>query len=279
MSRFDRQIALFGAEGQQLIEGASVAIVGVGGLGTHVVQQLALLGVRQFTLIDPQELDETNRNRYIGARHDDPVPGTWKVDIGERLVRAVEPEAEVVKVRAQLQTRKAYEALSAADVIFGCVDLESLRFILNHYSVCLGKRMIDAATGVVVDGGIQYGGQLFVMWEPPGCMVCCGSIDMSDVNRELASPEDQANRESVYGVEASLLGDSGPSVVSLNGTIASMAVTEFMVGITGLRPPLRALTYRADTLKFGVSAKAGGDCFTCSLWGVGEAAEPGQFWR
>ena len=75
-TRFDRNILFFGKEGQKRLSNASVAVVGVGGLGTHVVQQLALLGVGGLVLIDSEELDDTNRNRYVGVRHDDPVPGT-----------------------------------------------------------------------------------------------------------------------------------------------------------------------------------------------------------
>ena len=43
--RYDRNIRFFGKKGQDRLAAASVAVVGVGGLGTHVVQQLALLGV------------------------------------------------------------------------------------------------------------------------------------------------------------------------------------------------------------------------------------------
>ena len=43
--RFDRNIRFFGSEGQDRLARSSVAIVGIGGLGTHVVQQLALLGI------------------------------------------------------------------------------------------------------------------------------------------------------------------------------------------------------------------------------------------
>jgi len=97
--RFDRQIALFGREGQEKIRAASVAVVGAGGLGSHVVQQLALLGVRDFAVIDSEELSDTNRNRYVTARFDDPVPGTLKTDIAERLIKAFDPEAAVPRNR------------------------------------------------------------------------------------------------------------------------------------------------------------------------------------
>ena len=85
--RLDRQLALFGGEGQKTIGASRVALVGLGGLGTHVVQQLALLGVGSLVLIDSEDLDPTNGNRYVTMRHDDPCPGTPKVDVGGRSVK------------------------------------------------------------------------------------------------------------------------------------------------------------------------------------------------
>ena len=54
--RYDRNIRFFGKEGQDRLASVSVAVVGVGGLGTHVAQQLALLGVGRLVLIDKGEL-------------------------------------------------------------------------------------------------------------------------------------------------------------------------------------------------------------------------------
>ena len=48
---------------------AKVTLIGVNGLGSPLAQHLALLGVGSVTLVDDEELDETNRNRFIGARH------------------------------------------------------------------------------------------------------------------------------------------------------------------------------------------------------------------
>ena len=66
--KYDRNVRFFGQSGRDSLGAASVAVVGVGGLGTHVVQQLALLGVGRLVLIDSEEVDETNRNRYVGLR-------------------------------------------------------------------------------------------------------------------------------------------------------------------------------------------------------------------
>src|ERR1700739_765939 len=66
-TRFDRNIRFFGEEGQNRLRNTRVTVVGAGGVGGHVIQQLALLGVGTITVIDKEELDETNRNRYITA--------------------------------------------------------------------------------------------------------------------------------------------------------------------------------------------------------------------
>ena len=78
--RFERQVRLFGKEGQERIKNAHVAVIGAGGIGSHVVQQLAFLGVGCLTIIDSDDLEETNKNRLIGSRYDDPIPGTKKVN-------------------------------------------------------------------------------------------------------------------------------------------------------------------------------------------------------
>ena len=95
--RFDRSIRFFGREGQEKLAACRAAVVGVGGLGTHVVQQLAHLGVGALVLIDSEDLDMTNLNRYVGTRHDDRIPGTPKVDIGERTVAGIDPTIRIRK--------------------------------------------------------------------------------------------------------------------------------------------------------------------------------------
>ena len=102
--RFARNIELFGDKGQLLLRNTAVAVVGIGGLGTHVVQQLALLGVGSMALIDDEELDDSNRNRYIGAWHDDPIPGTFKTFVGRRLVRLIDPSIDVKQVSTRFYT-------------------------------------------------------------------------------------------------------------------------------------------------------------------------------
>jgi molybdopterin/thiamine biosynthesis adenylyltransferase len=272
--RFDRQVRFFGRAGQEKLAACDVAVVGIGGLGTQVVQQLAHLGVRRFAVIDNEELDETNLNRYVGSRHDDPIPGTRKVDIAERIVHSINPEAAVEKVFHRLTSRDAFAVLRRAGVAFGCLDSDGARLVLNEFCAAHERRYFDLATDVIPGTPVTYGGRVCAVWDRPGCVVCYGLLDLKEAAEDLAGPEASRDREALYGVLSTDLDRSGPSVVSINGVVASLAVTEFLLAITGIRPPKPILTYRGHLGGVSVAADAPvPDCYYCgALRGRGDAA-------
>lgn len=271
MEQFKRQIALFGPEGQDRIAKVRCVIIGIGGLGTHLVQQLALLGVRYFVLIDDEEVSESNRNRYIGLRHSDPVPGFRKVDLGERIAHDIDPTIYVEKIFDSFISNAGFAAIQSADIVFGAVDLEGARLVLNDVCTAYRCSYIDLASDVLPGEDLQYGGRVCVSLNGDGCIQCLGVLDSKEAGEDLAGEAELRNRETLYGVDRTLLGQSGPSVVSINGAIASLAVTEFMVAITNLRDPQRLLTYKGTTGKvFANVATPPSDCFYChGRWHAG----------
>jgi molybdopterin-synthase adenylyltransferase len=64
--------------------------------------------------------------------------------------------------------------------------------------------------------------------------------------RDSMSPEQRAADDEIYGIHLAALDRTGPAVVSINGVVASIAVTEFMVLVTGIREPITHLRYRGD---------------------------------
>lgn len=277
--RFTRNVALFGDAGQQRLRSMSVAVVGVGGLGTHVVQQVALLGVGAVTLIDPEQLEDSNRNRYVGALATDPVPGLLKVDLGERLILGIDPKIVVTKVADSFVSEAGFDALRSIDYVFGCLDSDGSRLILNEFCSAYSKSYIDLATEVVPGPPLQYGGRVLVNLDGDGCLVCLDELDVEEAGRELAGPAEAEDRNAIYGVKGDLLARGGPSVVSLNGVVASLGVMEFMAAATGLRRPQKLLTYYGhDSI---VRRRVGGaapDCWYCThVRGQGRAADVERF--
>lgn len=278
--RFDRNIRLFGEEGQQRIRETTCTVIGIGGLGTHVVQQLALLGVGKMHLIDSEELDESNRNRYVGACHDDPIPGTPKVMLGERLVNHVDPSIAVETVEDSFISKGGYAAIRCADYVFGCIDCEGARLVLTEICSAYARPYFDLASDVIPGERLQYGGRICTAVGAKGCLVCLDVLDMEEAGEDMEGDVERRNREALYGVDRRALGRSGPSVVSVNGVIASLAVTEFMGAVTGIRSPNRHVNYYGHTGKVTVSQVAARDgCWYCGLWGKGEEVDVERYLR
>ncbi len=240
--RYNRSLLLFGKEGQKKLARTRASVVGVSGLGSPVIQHLALLGIAHVTLIEPEELDNTNRNRFIGARTSDPVPGSAKVDLAARLVAEINSDVDVTRLRCSLVTADAFAAIKQSDWVFGCLDHDGPRYVLNELCAAYGKPYIDLASDVPEPG--VYGGHVCVAGFSCGCLSCREVLDMQAVTRWLASPEDLAVRDAIYGIDRTLLSAAkGPSVSPLNGVIASLGALEFMVAVVGLRAPRSFLNF------------------------------------
>jgi hypothetical protein len=271
MDRFDRNIRFFGAEGQAKLRNAHVAVAGCGGLGQHVIQQLAFLGVGKLTLIEDETLGRSNLNRYVLARHDDPIPGTHKIDNALRAISGIDPSIEVFPVRNSIRSHEAFEALRPVHSIFGCFDNDGTRLILNEYAKAYSKEYYDLASDIEQDAGLRYGGRVVHVDQAPGCLVCLGQIDLAAAREELESEVERKDRANIYGVDAALLDEGGPSVVSINGVVASLAVTEYMVAVSRIRPPKRLVNYYGDR---GIVTTRGAEsppaCYFCkTLAGAG----------
>ncbi len=279
--RFDRNIRFFGEEGQRSLAAAHVAVVGIGGLGTHVVQQFALLGVGRLTLIDKEELDETNMNRYIGVEHDDPIPGTLKVNLGERIIKTINPDIGVNPVPYSLISDQAFDAVLKSDYVFGCLDREGVRLILNELCAAYSKPYFDLASEIIPGDPPVYGGRICVALDGNGCIVCHGLLDVAEAQADLAGPSERRDREAIYGIQRSALNQAGPSVVSINGVVASLAVTEFMLGVTGLRQPKKLCTYYGNMGRTTVNNdEPAPDCYYCKgIRGQRDAADVRRYIR
>src|SRR5437870_3436401 len=132
MNRFDRNIRFFGEEGQQRLRAATAALVGVGGLGTHVAQQVVHLGLGRLVLIDDEFQEETNKNRNIGSYATDLDSKILKVDVAERLAKLIDPSVEIEKISESLFSEHALVRLKTVDYVFGCVDNEGARLVMTE---------------------------------------------------------------------------------------------------------------------------------------------------
>ena len=108
--QFDRNIRAFGGDIQQVLGQLRVAVVGCGGTGSAVIEQLVRLGVRHLQLFDPDTLSAGNVTRVYGSYLDN--VGEPKVTVSAAHVRRIAPDAEIKTVQAKI-TREAHRQAAA----------------------------------------------------------------------------------------------------------------------------------------------------------------------
>lgn len=91
---YQRTEMLIGTTGLEALQQAHIAIAGIGGVGSYVVEALARAGVGKLTLVDHDTIDITNINRQIHALQS--TVGMPKVEAMAERVKAINPEIEVV---------------------------------------------------------------------------------------------------------------------------------------------------------------------------------------
>ena len=208
MSRLDRQ-SFLGANSDAILDAATIGIVGHGGGGSHLAQQSAHMGIGGYVNADPDIIEDTNTNRLIGGTLADVEVKRRKVDIAERLIRGLVPNARIISVPDKWLT--AADDLKVCDVIIGAVDgfqeREQLeRFARRHLIpyIDIGMDVHDLGTN-----GFLVSGQVILSMPGCPCMRCCGFI----------TDERLAQEAKKYGAAG-----SRPQVVWSNGVLASTAM-------------------------------------------------------
>lgn len=161
---YSRQILLkeIGAEGQAALARASVLIVGLGGLGSPVMQYLAGAGVGFLGLIDADVLQASNLHRQpIFALSD---AGKPKANLARAAIAAINPSVRVQTHAAALCADNALELIRQHDVVVDCSDNFRTKYLINDAAVLAHKPAVFASV-------YQYEGQLQV-YKPDARHAC-----------------------------------------------------------------------------------------------------------
>lgn len=241
--RHDRLVRGFGAKALERLRAARVGVVGTGGGGAHVVQQLAYLGVGAFVLVDGDRVEVTNLNRLVGAlpppshrslldrmlRHRHGDLGRPKVEVMERLIHEVSDTASVVSLFEHFPSPATIQALRQCDVIIAAVDRLQVRDDLNRFCkryliplIDIGLEIVPGDNGTTAVASIP--GRVTKVQPDGPCLRCQGVVDDMKLERE------RGGRPPGYAGDPRL---PDPAVVTLNGIVASIATTEVLQMVTG----------------------------------------------
>lgn len=228
-NRYSRQ-SFLGPRSEEILRRTRVGIVGLGGGGSQVAQQLGHLGVGEFVLFDKDVVEDHNLNRLVGATAQDAIDRMLKVGVARRLITGINPAAEVDPIPTEWQGNS--DRLRECDVVFGCVDSYGVRDGLERACRRFMIPYLDVGMDVTeLNSDFVVSGQVILSMAGQPCMWCLGFLTEDRLKRE-------AER---YGAAG-----SRPQVVWANGALVCAAVGTFVQLVTpwhGRRRPAGYLEY------------------------------------
>jgi hypothetical protein len=260
--RYSRQ-SFLGSDSEEVLAGCTVGIVGLGGGGSHIAQQLAHVGVGRIILFDPDKMEFPNLNRTVGSTDADARLGTFKVHAAERTIKAANDSVVTVALTSLWQNELQW--LRSCDVIFGCIDGFIPRKTLEDACRRALIPLIDVGMDVYPGDKFAIAGQVIVSIPDEPCFRCTGFVRDTDLARE----------EGEYGHAGGT-----PQVIWPNGILSSTAVGLFMQIMTpwftdGELPRFLAYDGNAMTIENDPRyARVAGQ--PCSHYGPQDLGDP--FW-
>jgi hypothetical protein len=233
--RYSRQ-GFLGEKSEVQIREGKIGIIGVGGGGSHVRQQLAHLGFVNLEIYDPDHVEDSNLNRMVGATAKDAEYKLLKTEVARKLTLELQPDANINCHAVRWQDKP--EPLRCCQVIIGCVDGYKERRELEIFCRQNLIPLIDIGLDVhtVTGESPQMAGQVILSMPGFPCMKCFGFLTDEKLTKE-----------------AGAYGDAGirPQVVWANGVLASTAVGIVVDLVTDWSKTLRNsvyLQYYANTM-------------------------------
>ena len=233
--RLTRQSDVLGPHGMGTLAGLRVAIVGAGGTGSQAALAIGYLGVEDLLILDDDIVEESNLNRLVTAGYADlEAPKTLTA---RRRLREINPTLRV-RLGPAVTPDGGPSELADVDIIFGCVDNDGPRDVLNQIAVDLAIPYIDIATAIFTDASPPIiGGRVIVVTPGSACLHCLQELDPAEVaNWAKTSTQQEADRRHGYGTT-----EPNPAVVHLNGLAVNAAVAEFAAWSAGHRSPAQWL--------------------------------------
>ncbi len=231
----ERSRMSFLGDGLEWLRRATITVIGAGGGGSHIIQQIAHLQVGRLPIADHDHLEDTNVPRVVGSGFGD--VGRLKAEL--LAERFSDLKTSIIAITERAESSGARRWIERSDVVFGAVD--GARARNNIESICRAALVPYIDIGLKIQLGADdttitaIGGQVVTSLPGGPCLRCAEVV----TNESLL-----ADREEY------LAGRPEQQVVSMNGLLASQAVNGMLNVMTGYAPDFPpAAVIRYDGLR------------------------------
>lgn len=138
LHQFSRTELAIGPEGLEIMKNSTVAVLGIGGVGSIAVEAMARTGVGRIILIDKDSVDITNINRQIHALTT--TVGQKKADLMVERVKLINPECEAIALN-MFYTEETYEELFKYKLDYILDASDTIHYKIHLIKECLARKI------------------------------------------------------------------------------------------------------------------------------------------
>jgi len=195
IERYSRQIILkdIGIVGQKKILNSKILVVGAGGLGCPVIDNLTRSGVKNITIADNDKVSLSNLHRQ--SMYDTFDIGRFKVDVVKKKIKKINPSSRIKIIKKRITNTNLSKIINKFDIIIDGSDNFKTKFLLNDYGIKYNKILVSAAIS-------KFDGHVFSFNFQDNKVPCLRCFYQAEPSDEILNCE----TEGILGTTASILG-------------------------------------------------------------------------
>jgi molybdopterin-synthase adenylyltransferase len=244
----DRQVRALSVLGNKRVRSLVVAVVGAGGTGSPLAEQLVRTGVAEVVLIDPDVIDhESNLRRVVGSHPSDVAARRAKVEVVGRHLRSLGLETIIREMPDDAREEDVVRELLDCDIAINTTDTQSSRALLNQVAyqywlptIDVGVRVGTKKNGVISGMPVE----LRLLLPDNGCLWCRGGVLDSQTIYEENLPAKERRQLAAEGYVQGL-DVPHPSLTSLNYLASAVAVITLVRLYSGQPVPAASVVFDA----------------------------------
>jgi len=253
---------------RRIMHDQCIVVVGVGGLGSVIAENLIHSGFHHLHLIDHDRVEVTNLNRIVGAYASDAQANRLKVEVVQEHLLRINPDARIDAHPWGIADERLLPVLAQADWILLATDSHASRFETQRIALRFAIPLLSVGANIsVADGHItDMSGEVIVARTGDKlCLNCLGRIAPMQIAAETINGlgAELAHRGYVTGRDV-----KEPAVKTLNALLGALAVDALLNQYTQRQAHVPVLVYENNSLPCiypeSVSvAQRPKDCFHC----------------
>jgi molybdopterin/thiamine biosynthesis adenylyltransferase len=260
------------------IEDQRVLIIGVGGLGSLLAENLVHMGFHELFLVDPDFVEFSNLSRLVGATYNDAKQGRAKVDVVKDHLININPKVRVHALRVPVEDKRIETIAAAVDWIVVATDNHGSRFHAQSLAMRFFTPLLSVGVNITVKERTiadLSGEVITVRVGDCVCLNCLGRLNPIKIASEQ-HPDELIRTELVEKGYVQGVNVKEPAVKTLNAVVAALACDQLINEFTQRQEHPHILVYESNSVpRIYIDTESVRNrnlrCFSCN---VVEAPEP-----